>query len=212
LGSGRLIEQPGAHGRRSVIANEPQLRAGRTTAVPHVELDEGTGFEMTVATQGHQHVARDVADALAVVRAHGLRLTRARRLVLEALFAVDRPVRAEEIAAGPDGLLPASDLASVYRNLEALERIGLVRHIHFGHGAGLYELARAQRYEYALCERCRTVTAVAAAELDPVRRLLEQQLGIEPHFTHFPIVGLCRGCRRADDDPAQERRNGHAHP
>jgi Fur family ferric uptake transcriptional regulator len=173
------------------------LRAGRTTAVPHVELDEGTGFEMTVATQGHQHVARDVADALAVVRAHGLRLTRARRLVVEALFAVDRPVRAEEIAAGPDGLLPASDLASVYRNLEALERIGL---------------ARAQRYEYALCERCRTVTAVAAAELDPVRRLLEQQLGIEPHFTHFPIVGLCRGCRRADDDPAQERRNGHAHP
>ena len=167
---------------------------------------------MTVATQGHQHVAHDVADALAVVRLHGLRLTRVRRLVLEALFAVDRPVRAEEIAAGLDGLLPASDLASVYRNLEALERIGLVRHIHFGHGAGLYELARAQRYEYALCERCRTVTAVAAVELDPVRRLLEQQLGIEPHFTHFPIVGLCRRCRRAGDDLAQERRNGHAHP
>jgi hypothetical protein len=46
---------------------------------------------MTVATQAHQHVARDLPDALAVVRAHGLRLTGARRLVLEALFAVDRP-------------------------------------------------------------------------------------------------------------------------
>src|SRR5262245_38559545 len=153
--------------------------------------------EMTVATQDHQHVARDVADALAVVRAHGLRLTGNRRLVLEALFAVDRPVRAEEIAAGLDGALPASDLASVYRNLQALERIGLVRHVHFGHGAGLYELARAHRHEYALCGRCRTVSAVPATELDPVRRLLERQLGIEPHFAHFPIVGLCRRCRRS---------------
>src|SRR5262245_19355291 len=165
---------------------------------------------MTVATQGHQHVARDVAEALAVVRAHGLRLTGARRLVLEALFAVDRPVRAEELAAGLDGALPASDLASVYRNLEALERIGLVRHVHFGHGAGLYELVRAQQYEYALCERCRRVTAVAAAELDAVRELLERRLAIEPRFTHFPIVGLCRSCRRGDDR-AEERRAGRAH-
>jgi Fur family ferric uptake transcriptional regulator len=184
--------------------------SGEQQPLPHAELDEGTGFEMTVATQGHQHVARDVADALAVVRAHGLRLTGARRLVLEALFAVDRPVRAEEIAAGLDGALPASDLASVYRNLEALERIGLVRHVHFGHGAGLYELARARRDEYALCERCGTVTAVPAAELDPVRRLLEWQLGIEPHFVHFPIVGLCRRCRGADES-TNERSVGHAH-
>jgi Fur family ferric uptake transcriptional regulator len=98
----------------------------------------------------------------------------------------------------------------VYRNLEALERIGLVRHVHFGHGAGLYELVRAQQYEYALCERCRRVTAVAAAELDAVRELLERRLAIEPRFTHFPIVGLCRSCRRGDDR-AEERRAGRAH-
>jgi Fur family ferric uptake transcriptional regulator len=166
---------------------------------------------MTVATQSHQHAARDLADALAVLRTHGLQSTGPRRLVLEALFAVDRPVPAEEIAAGLGGALPASGRASVYRNLEALERIGLVRHVHFGHGPGLYELT-ACRHEYAVCERCRTVTFVPAAELDHVRRLLEQQLGVEPHFTHFPIVGLCRRCRAAGtDDLARQRSDGHAH-
>ena len=51
------------------------------------------------------------------------------------------PVRAEEIAAGIGGRLPRSDLASVYRNLETLENHGLVRHLHLGHGPGLYALA-----------------------------------------------------------------------
>jgi Fur family ferric uptake transcriptional regulator len=165
---------------------------------------------MTVAAQDHQHVVRDLADALSVVRAHGLRLTGARRILIEALFAVDRPATAEEIAAGLDGSLPVSDLASVYRNLETLERIGLVRHVHFGHGAGLYELTRAQRHEYALCERCRSTLAVRAHELDDVRETLERIVGIEAEFSHFPIVGLCRRCRRTGDR-LPERRD-HAHP
>jgi len=165
---------------------------------------------MTVAAQDHQHVVRDVADALSVVRAHGLRLTGARRILIEVLFAVDRPATAEAIAAGLDGALPASELASVYRNLETLERIGLVRHVHFGHGAGLYELTRAQSYEYALCERCRSTIAVPAHELDAVRETLERIVGIEAEFSHFPIVGLCRRCRRTGDRLSERR--DHAHP
>jgi Fur family ferric uptake transcriptional regulator len=166
---------------------------------------------MTVATQDHQHVARDLADAFAVVRAHLLRLTGARRLVLEALFAVERPVSAEEIAAGLDGVLPASDLASVYRNLDTLERIGLIRHVHFGHGAGLYELTRPQGYEYALCERCRAVLAVPARGLDSVRETLERLLGVEPQFSHFPIVGLCRRCSSAGAADRLRQGRDHAH-
>ncbi len=158
---------------------------------------------MTVAAQNRQLVARDVEDALARLRASGLRVTGARRLVLEALFTVDRPVTAEEIAAGIDGAVASSDLASVYRNLETLEQVGLVRHVHFGHAAGLYEVTRGQRHEYALCEGCSQVIAVPACELDEARAVIERVLGIEPSFTHLPLVGLCRGCRKEQI---------HAHP
>ena len=165
---------------------------------------------MTVATQAHRHVARDLTDALAVVRAHGLRLTGARRLVLGVLFAVDRPVSADEIAAGLGGL-PASDLASVYRNLERLERLGLIRHLHFGHGASLYELTRSEPSVYGLCVRCRRVKAVPSRELDGPRTSLEQAFGIEPHLDHFPIVGLCRSCRRATSRDRRPEGRRHAH-
>lgn len=131
-------------------------------------------------------------------------MTCARRLVLEALFTVDRPVTAEEIAAGIDGAVAPSDLASVYRNLEVLEQVGLVRHVHFGHAAGLYEITRGRRHEYALCEGCSTVIAVPAIELDEARAVIERVLGIEPRFTHLPLIGLCRACRRERVDERPE--------
>jgi len=84
---------------------------------------------------------------------------------------------AEQIAAGIGGRVPASDIASVYRNLQAFERIGLVRHVHLGHGPGLYALAVVGEREYVTCERCADYRAVVPAELDAVRELIERQFG-----------------------------------
>jgi Fe2+ or Zn2+ uptake regulation protein len=138
-----------------------------------------------------------VAAAAAAVRRGGLRLSSARRLVLEALFAAERPVSADKIAGGLDGRVPCSDLASVYRNLETLEQLGLVHHVHAGHGPGLYALARGR--EYVMCERCGALRAVAPAALAPVRDALRAALGYEARFTHFPLVALCRECAAPAD-------------
>ena len=75
---------------------------------------------MTAAHIGATVSASSPTAALAALQERGLRASSARRLVLEALYAGDEPVTAEEIAAGLDGRLPRSDLASVYRNLETL--------------------------------------------------------------------------------------------
>jgi Fur family ferric uptake transcriptional regulator len=126
------------------------------------------------------------------VRGRGLRLSSARRLVLEALFAAERPATADEIAGGLGGRVPRSDLASVYRNLETLEQLGVVHHVHAGHGPGLYALARGR--EYLLCERCGELRAVRPAALEPVRQALREAFGYEARFTHFPLVALCGEC------------------
>jgi Fur family ferric uptake transcriptional regulator len=133
-----------------------------------------------------------------ILRERGLRASSARRLVLQALFAVDEPVSAEQIAGGLEGRVPQSDLASVYRNLETLEGLGMVRHLHLGHGPGLYALAGEQR-EYLVCERCHRLQAVDPAALDGVRKSIQTEFGIRPRFTHFPIVGLCADCEASDN-------------
>ncbi len=135
----------------------------------------------------------DLDAAIDAVRARGLRLTAARRLVLEALLAADGPVSAEDIASGLDGRLPSSDLTSTYRNLETLEGLGLVRHFHAGHGPGRYVL-EGTREEYLACEHCGRVRAIDPAELDPARDAIREVSGFEARFSHFPVVGRCADC------------------
>ncbi|MDX6573379.1 MAG: hypothetical protein QOC86_2535 [Gaiellales bacterium] len=146
---------------------------------------------MTTAHTGPRVDAGSLDEAVAALRARGLRLSGARRLVLEALYSTDVPLSAEEIAAGVGR--PASDLASVYRNLETLEHLGLVQHVHLGHGAGRYVRSGRER-EYLVCERCGVQRPVAPEQLDGVRQAVREATGFEARFSHFPIVGACADC------------------
>jgi Fur family transcriptional regulator, ferric uptake regulator len=151
---------------------------------------------VTVPRTGPPLEAPDMDAAVEALRSHGLRVSAARRLVLETLFAAEGPITADRIADGLAGRLPQSDLASVYRNLETLETIGLVRHFHLGHGPGLYGLAGGSEPEYLVCSSCSAVRAVQPREMDGVRSLIRKRFGYEASFSHFPILGLCKECAR----------------
>jgi Fur family ferric uptake transcriptional regulator len=151
---------------------------------------------VTVSPERTPVVVADLAEAIDAVRRSGLRLTSARRLVLEALLAASGPISAEDIADGLGGTMTQSDLASVYRNLETLGSLGLVRHFHAGHGPGRYVLESRADREYLACEACGTVEAVDPAALDTVRDAVRELAGFEARFSHFPIVGLCPRCAR----------------
>jgi Fur family ferric uptake transcriptional regulator len=149
---------------------------------------------MTPALRSRPRGAETLDGAIAALRAGGLRVSAARRLVLEALFAADGPVTVDELADGLGGRVPRSDLASTYRNLETLEALGLVRHMHLGHGPGRYVLAGREDRGYLACEACSAVVAARADALGPVRALVRDTFGFEARFGHFPIVGLCPAC------------------
>ena len=138
---------------------------------------------MPVPTAGRP----SLAALLNTVRAHGLRVSTARRLVLEALDAAARPLTAEELAAG------GQDLASVYRNLEALETIGVVQHVHLGHAAGRYEL-RGRTAGWASCERCGRSTPLTEGQIEAIRAAVRRATGFDAPFSHFPVVGRCPDC------------------
>ena len=143
---------------------------------------------MTVAT------TTPLDRTLDELRSRGVRVTAARRLVLEALFATERPLSAGDIAGGVGGRLPRSDLASVYRNLETLQRLGLVCHMHLAHNAGRYRIAGGTDPSYVTCERCGALDAVQPAVLDRVRAVLAESTGYQAQLGHFPVVGLCPRC------------------
>src|SRR5262245_46309426 len=129
---------------------------------------------------------------LRTLRDRGLRISTARRVIVNFLFEAPAPVSAQQIAAGL-GQTPL-DLASVYRNLETLEEHGVVRHFHAGHGPGRYVLVGGGAREYLTCDRCGAIEEVDRSELDPVRDRVQDRFGYEVGFTHFPMVGLCPRC------------------
>jgi Fur family transcriptional regulator, ferric uptake regulator len=133
-------------------------------------------------------------EVLAALRAAGHRLTTPGRLVVDALHEADGPVSADDIAATWDGRGIPLATASVYRNLERLQALGIVEHVHAGHGAGLYALASAHGREHLVCDGCGKLTSVAPAALEPVRAAVREAFAFEAEFGHFPIHGLCADC------------------
>ncbi len=126
---------------------------------------------MTVPHTGPVVRAPDVTDAVAVMRERGLRVSSVRRLMLDALYASSDPMTADRLAELVGGQT-GTDVASIYRNLETLEEVGLVRHFHLGHSPGLYVRAGGGLHEYLVCESCRTIRAVEPDELDGLRGVL----------------------------------------
>jgi Fur family transcriptional regulator, ferric uptake regulator len=166
---------------------------------------------MTKAPEVKRLTFDEYGDAVRALRERGLRLSTSRRLVLRALFAAAGPVSAEHIARGL-----RIELTSVYRNLETLERHGLVRHVHLGHGPGLYLLVGQGEREYLYCERCGAVRALEPRELDPVRSQINELTGYNARFTHFAIVGICGHCAQRPSGNSRTRGGtmtgpGHEH-
>jgi len=151
---------------------------------------------MTIAPRSEPLRFDDIDDVAAALRADGLRLSMPRRQVLKALFAAGSLVSAEHIAAGTDTGVPI-EITSVYRNLEQLEELGVIRHVHAGHGPGLYGLIGKGEHEFLVCEGCGRVDVADAKQLDRVRAAIRKEFGYEARFTHFPIHGFCSDCRTA---------------
>ena len=144
---------------------------------------------MTHAPDAPRLVVPDPDAAITALRESGLRISTARRLIIEALFDASGPVSAQALAQ-----TLCLEESSVYRNLEVLERYGLTRHVHLGHGPGLHALVGRDEGEYLYCERCGKLTVLAPDRLTEIRDDVQRRFGHQPRFTHFAMVGLCRGC------------------
>jgi Fur family transcriptional regulator, ferric uptake regulator len=134
-----------------------------------------------------------VEDVLAVMREHGGRVTSSRRILLSTLFATRDHRTAEELTAAVQAQLPDVHPSTIYRNLDELERLGVVVHSHIGHGPATYHLA-ASAHGHLVCEVCGATIDVADTMFSGLARDAKADYGftIDPH--HFAVPGRCANC------------------
>jgi Fur family ferric uptake transcriptional regulator len=83
----------------------------------------------------------------------------------------------------------------VYRTLETLSELGVVQHVHVGHGTTTYHLAGAEPHLHAQCGRCGTVLDLPGRLLDDVAAQLLAEHGFALDPSHVALSGVCARCQ-----------------
>ena len=134
----------------------------------------------------------DLADA---IRGSGKRLTLQRRLVLDAVQRARHHVTADEIAKRVRAKYPQIDPSTVYRNLEALEELGLVTHTHLDDRVTRWHRADSHAHGHLVCRACGRETEVRPDVLEAMAGRLRDEYRFEADLAHSAVVGICRQCR-----------------
>jgi Fur family ferric uptake transcriptional regulator len=135
-----------------------------------------------------------LADALKRLRANGLRVTAPRQAMLGILTREHGPFSAEELHQKLAGR--GCDVVTVYRSLQAMEEIGVVRRCDFGDGTYRYEINHgAHHHHHIVCRTCRKVEVLdhcVAGKLEAAAR----DMGYG-NITHtLEIFGVCAQCQK----------------
>jgi Fur family ferric uptake transcriptional regulator len=137
---------------------------------------------------------------IAMLRASGGRATAPRRITIDVLVGNGRHrhLNAEEIVAEVRDQLPDVAESTIYRTLSALEELGVVTHVHLGHGPSTFHLTN-QAHRHLVCRSCEAVIEVPSYEFAEVTQRLETVYGFAVSAEHFATVGECAGCRGRPD-------------
>jgi Fur family transcriptional regulator, ferric uptake regulator len=121
---------------------------------------------------------------------------------VDALAAADDHCTADALAAEVQRAHPQVHKATIYRNLDALRRLGVVEHTHLGHGPAVYHLAD-EPHDHLVCDACGSVQQVPASLLRGVERAVKRDYGFEMRPRHFALGGLCGRCAAPGAQPGE---------
>jgi Fur family transcriptional regulator, ferric uptake regulator len=104
----------------------------------------------------------------------------------------------DEILAYASERASGINVSTVYRTLDLLESLELVRHTHLAHGAPTYHSSAIPAHVHLVCRQCSGVTEVPPSTVAALVRGLSADLGFETDVNHLTVFGTCVGCRAGD--------------
>jgi Fur family transcriptional regulator, ferric uptake regulator len=134
------------------------------------------------------------AQLKVALKQRGLRMTPQRQLILDVVAALHGHVSADQVYQHVVREFPDVNISTVYRTLEVLEELGLVRHTHFHDGVAQFQRTDEAPHHHMVCTRCGGDWELDLVLLQPLADELKRHYGFEADLAHSAIVGLCRGC------------------
>ncbi|GAA3828282.1 Fur family transcriptional regulator [Nocardioides panacisoli] len=147
-------------------------------------------------------VPRSAPDWRAALREKGYRLTPQRELILTAVDELGHATP-DEVLVHVQQQASTINASTVYRTLEVLEELGLVRHAHLSDRAPTYHSTRGHTHFHLVCRGCRKVISVDAEEAAPFVESLTTLHAFTPDLGHLTVFGQCDDCRPVVEEVAK---------
>jgi Fur family ferric uptake transcriptional regulator len=132
----------------------------------------------------------DLSDKL---RGSGKRMTAQREQILRAVETLGHATP-DEVLAEVHKHSTSINISTVYRTLEMLEELGLVRHAHLSDRAPTYHSVGGHEHFHLVCRNCHRVISVDPDVLTPVIEALRAEHGFAPDVGHLTVFGTCKEC------------------
>jgi Fur family ferric uptake transcriptional regulator len=127
------------------------------------------------------------------LRAKGYRLTPQRELVLRAVERLGHATP-DEVLREVHAESAAVNISTVYRNLELLEELGLVRHSHLTDRAPTYHSTSLPQHVHLVCRNCHTIIDAAPEDVAPLIQALLDRHAFTTDVGHLTVFGTCQEC------------------
>lgn len=131
---------------------------------------------------------------VARLRARGNRITPQRRAIIEEVLGSEGHMTVQLLDRRVQGRVPGVDISTVYRTLQLLEDIEVVRHSHQEEGAAYHRAGQAD-HVHLTCSCCGRQDELPPSLAERLKTLIIAYHGFEPDLTHFAIAGLCVDCQ-----------------
>lgn len=130
----------------------------------------------------------------------GLRWTPQRRLLVEVLAQTDGHITGAELVERCREQDPETTPSTVYRTLDVLEDVGLIRHAHGLDGREEFHVRPAREHGHLHCSVCQRAWEIGADDVTGLVDDFERSRGFKVELGHLSVVGVCRDCRDGPED------------
>ncbi len=139
-------------------------------------------------------------NSLSTLQEFGYKLTPQRRLLLAILESSQQHLDAESLFTLAKQQDPKISLATVYRNLAAFKKIGLVQEHDLGQDHGHFERVTAKPHFHFTCSRCGIVIELRSKKIVKLTRELCESENLSMDSMNLLIHGLCPACQAGKSD------------
>ena len=128
------------------------------------------------------------------LRKRGYRLTPQRHMILSVIQEADGHLNIDQILERVQERNPYVSLSTIYRTLELLRELGLVRENHLPGEQPHYETAESAAHHHLVCRGCRTVIHLEDTLLGNLHEQLQQQYTFHGLTLDLVAAGYCDPC------------------